>query len=310
MQTILGSSGAIGFELAKALKEYTNEIRLVSRNPEKVNESDELVAADLLNPSELNKAVNGSTIVYVTIGFAYNLKVWQESWPTFISNVIDACIEHNCKLVFFDNMYMYDPGYLDGMDEETPINPPSKKGKVRAEIASLIMKQVEEAKLKALIVRSADFYGPGIKNNSMLTETVFKPLSKSKAANWMASLNFKHSFTYTPDAGKATALLGNSEKAYNQVWHLPTAANPYTGREWIETIAKEMGVKPKFQLVNRWLLKLLGIFMPFMREMPEMMYQYNRDYVFSSDKFNKHFDFRATPYIQGIREIIKLDYKK
>jgi nucleoside-diphosphate-sugar epimerase len=195
------------------------------------------------------------------------------------------------------------------MNEKTPINPPSKKGKIRAEIAEMILSKVKEGKLIALIARSADFYGPGIKNTSMLTETVFKPLSSGKKANWMASLNFKHSFTYTPDAGKATALLGNSEKAYNQVWHLPTAENPFTGQEWIDTIAKEMNVKPKTQTATKFIVKLLGLFIPLMREMPEMMYQYDRDYVFNSDKFTNHFDFKPTPYLDGIREIIKLDYR-
>ncbi|MGB5359182.1 MAG: NAD(P)H-binding protein [Eudoraea sp.] len=310
MQTILGSGGAIGIELAKALKEYTSQTRLVSRNPKKVNETDETFPADLLNSSEVNEAVKGSTIVYVTVGFPYNLKIWKECWPKFMENVIDACIAHDCKLVFFDNIYMYDPDYLNGMNEETPINPPSKKGKIRAEIAEMILSKVKEGKLTALIARSADFYGPGIKNTSMLTETVFKPLSIGKKANWMASLNFKHSFTYTPDAGKATAILGNSENAYNQVWHLPTAENPFTGREWIDTIAKEMNVKPKTQTATKFIVKLLGLFIPLMREMPEMMYQYDRDYVFNSDKFNDHFDFKPTPYLEGIREIIQLDYSK
>ena len=308
MQTILGSGGAIGVELAKALKEYTSQIRLVSRNPKKVNETDEIFPADLLNPSEVNEAVKGSTIVYVTVGFPYNLKIWKENWPEFTTNVIDACITHNCKLVFFDNIYMYDPDHLNGMNEETPINPPSKKGKIRAEIAEMILSKVKEGKLTALIARSADFYGPAIKNTSMLTETVFKPLSSGKKANWMASPNFKHSFTYTPDAGKATALLGNSEKAYNQVWHLPTAENPFTGQEWINAIAKEMNVKPKTQTATKFIVKLLGLFIPLMREMPEMMYQYDRDYVFNSDKFTNHFDFKPTSYLVGIREIIKSDY--
>lgn len=310
MQTILGSGGAIGTELAKALKKYTNKIRLVSRNPQKVNQTDEVVSADLLHPDEVRNAVKGSSIVYVTVGFTYNFKIWKESWPAFTKNVIDACIAHNCKLVFFDNIYMYDPNYLNGMTEDTPINPSSKKGEIRAEIANMIMDKVKEGKLTALIARSADFYGPGIKNTCMLTETVFNPLHNGKKASWMSSVNFKHSFTYTPDAAKATALLGNSEKAYNQVWHLPTAANPLSGKEWIEAIAKEMGVKPKYQLATKFIVKLLGLFVPIMREMPEMMYQYDREYVFNSDKFSKHFDLQPTPYLKGIREIIQLDYKK
>ncbi len=309
MQTILGSGGAIGIELAKALKEFTSEIRLVSRNPKKVNTTDELRSADLLNVADVRKAVQGSSVVYVTVGFHYSIKVWKESWPKLITNVITACKEHNCKLVFFDNIYMYDSNNLNGMTEETPIKPPSKKGKIRAEIAKMIMDDVREGKLTALIARSADFYGPEILNTSMLTETVFKPLSNGKKANWMSSVNFKHSFTYTPDAGKATALLGNTEDAYNQVWHLPTAANPFTGKEWIEAIAKEIGVKPKYQAAPKFLVRIIGLFVPIMREMVEMMYQFDRDYVFDSGKFEKRFDFKPTPYIDGIREIVKVDYK-
>lgn len=310
MQTILGSGGAIGRELAKALIGYSGNIRLVSRNPYKINETDELFPADLLNPMDVREAVEGSSIVYVTVGFPYAYKTWKQSWPVFMKNVIDACIEHKSKLVFFDNIYMYDSNHLDGMTEDTPIKPPSKKGVIRAEIADMILDKVREGKLTALIARSADFYGPGIKNTSVLTETVFSPLSKGKKANWMSSLNFKHSYTYTPDAGKATALLGNSEKAYNQVWHLPTAANPFTGREWIDTIANEMGVSPKYQVATKFIVNLLGLFNPIMREMPEMMYQYDRDYIFNSDKFTNQFTFELTPYLEGIREIVNSDYKK
>jgi hypothetical protein len=91
---------------------------------------------------------------------------------------------------------------------------------------------------------------------------------------------------------------------------LPTASNPLTGKKWIETIAKEMSVKPKYQVLSMFTVKLLGIFIPIMREMPEMMYQYDRDYVFNSKKFEKEFDLRPTPYMEGIKEIVKTDYSK
>lgn len=310
MQTILGAGGAIGVELAKELKQYTDKIRLVGRKPKKVNDSDELMSADLLNPDEVNRAVKGSDIVYVTIGFPYSYKVWAASWPPFVKSVIAACKQHKAKLVFFDNIYMYDANYLDGMTEETPINPPSKKGSVRAGLVKQIMEEVEKGELTALIARAADFYGPGIKNTSMFTETVLKPLSEGKTANWMGKAKFKHSFTYTPDAGKATAILGNTETAYKQVWHLPTAGNPPTGKEWIEMAAKELGAKPTYREASKFMLKLIGLFVPVMREMPEMYYQYDRNYVFNSDKFEKAFKLKPTPYEKGLNEIIESDYKK
>jgi len=308
MQTILGSGGAIGTELAKALTAYTTNIRLVSRNLQKVNATDELMSADLLHPEAVKKAVTGSSVVYVTVGFPYSLKVWQESWPKFMENIITACKANNSKLVFFDNIYMYDKEHLNGMTEETPIHPPSKKGKIRAQIAQMIWHQVEAGELVALIARSADFYGPSIKQTSMLTEMVFKKLAAGQKANWLASVDHKHSFTYTPDAAKATALLGNTKDAYNQVWHLPTASNPYTGKKWIETIASEMGVKPKYQTAPRFLVRILGLFIPIMKEMVEMLYQYDRSYVFDSTKFEKRFGIAPTTYLEGIRTIIKTDH--
>jgi nucleoside-diphosphate-sugar epimerase len=308
LQTILGSGGAIGVELAKALKTYTNNIRLVSRNPEAVNPDDQLLSADLTKSEDVVKAVDGSEIVYLTVGLPYKTTVWQETWPVLIRNVLDACKTHHSKLVFFDNIYMYDPNYLTGMTEDTPIRPVSKKGAIRARIAQMILDEVEKGNVQAIIARSADFYGPSIKNTSILTETVFKNFIHGKNANWLGSVRYKHSFTYIPDAGKATALLGNTQDAYNQVWHLPTAKNPLTGKEWIEAVAKEMGVEPKYQVVPKFLVRILGLFVPIMKEMVEMMYQYDRDYVFDSSKFERRFDFKPTPYLEGIKEIVKKDY--
>jgi len=308
MQTILGSGGVIGTELAKALTKYTKNIRLVSRNPKKVNETDQLFKADLLNKEEVNKAVKGSDIVYITVGFPYSTKVWKQSWPKFMKYAIEACEEHNTKLVFFDNIYMYDANYLNGMTEETPINPISEKGKVRKEVAQLVLDAIEKGKLTALIARSADFFGPNIKNTSMLTENVFKMFEKGKKAYWLGSVAFKHSYTYTPEAATATALLGNTEDAYNQVWHLPSADKTLTGKEILELIAHEMGVKPTFRILSKSFLSFMGIFISIMREVKEMYYQYETDYVFNSAKFNKRFNYTPISFKEGVKEIIKANY--
>ena len=309
MQTILGSGGAVGVELAKALIKYTSEIRLVSRNPQKVNETDELMAADLTKSEEIRKAVQGSSVVYVTVGFQYSVKVWQNTWPKFMADVIAACQEFNSKLVFFDNIYMYDPDFMNRITETTPINPASKKGKIRAQIAQMILDKIKEGTLTAIIARSADFYGSGIKNSSMLNETIIKPLKEGKSANLLSSANFKHSFTYTPDAGLATAMLGNADDAWNQVWHLPTASNPLTAKEWVVAVATELNVKPKFMVVSKLMVRIIGLFVPIMGELAEMMYQNDRDYIFDSDKFDKRFDFTPTSYSDGLRQVIQADFK-
>lgn len=94
MQTILGSGGAIGILLAKELKKYTDKIRLVARHPEKVNETDELFAADLTNKEEVDKAIAGSEIVFLIVGLEYNIKVWERDWPMIMMNTINSCLRH------------------------------------------------------------------------------------------------------------------------------------------------------------------------------------------------------------------------
>lgn len=305
MQTILGSGGVIGYELARSLMAYTDRIRLVSRNPVKVQATDELFPCDLLDRQGVERAVSGSSVAYLMAGLPYALKVWQEQWPVVMRNVIDACKIHNTKLVFFDNVYMIDIGSIGHITEESPVNPPSKKGKVRAEIDRMILQEVEKGQLQAIIARSADFYGPNITApTSVLLELVYKNFLKGSPANWFCSLDKKHSFTYTQDAGRATAILGNDASAYNQVWNLPTAADPLTGREWIDLFAREMGIKPKRMVATRFMVRFMGLFMPVMRELGEMLYQYDRDYVFDSSKFERAYNFQPTSYQDGVRAVV------
>ncbi len=308
MQTILGSGGAIGTHLARVLPKYTDKVRLVSRNPVKVNDRDELFSANLLNPEEVIRAVRGSKIAYLTAGLKYDTGVWQRDWPVIMENVIRACAAENCRLVFFDNIYMYTPDLPVPITEKTKVAPGSKKGKVRAKIAADLMKAHENGQVKAVIARAADFYGPGASSVSMLDQTLIASAIKGKTANWLGSPHKKHSFTYTPDAAVATALLGNSPEAYGQVWHLPTAGEPLTAMEWAELLESLTGKKVKVRGTPRWMVSILGWFMPIMRELKEMMYQYEQDYVFDSSKFDEHFMLKTTPYKTGLEHVLKRDY--
>lgn len=303
MQTILGANGTIGKVLAKELINYSTKIRLVSRNPKKVNETDELFPADLTDSEQVEKAIAGSEIVYLMVGFEYNLKVWQAQWPKLMRATLDACIKHKAKLVFFDNVYLYDESEIGHMTEDSKINPPSKKGKVRQEIAELLMAEVKAGKLTALIARAADFYGPE-NEKSFLIELVYKNIKKGKNPQVLLATNWKHTFTFTPDAAKATALLGNTPDAYNQVWHLPSDRNSLTSKEMAELFNTEMKASKPPKVLSMWMLKLIGLFVPTLREMPEMMYQYNRDYFFDSSKFEKRFNFKPTSYAEGVRQIV------
>jgi nucleoside-diphosphate-sugar epimerase len=298
MTTILGAGGAIGNELARILAAGNRPFRLVSRNPRPVA-GGELFRADLADREQTIRAVAGSAVVHLIAGLRYDRKVWQELWPRIMNNTIEACKRAEARLIFFDNVYMY--GKVAGrMTENTPYAPCSKKGEIRAKIATTLMNEVQAGRLRAMIARSADFYGPDTQNG-VPNVLVFKPLAEGKRPSWLVNAAAPHSLTFTPDAARGLTMLAGRESAWNQVWHLPTVPNPPTGREFIAMAASEFGAAPKYRVLSRPMLRLAGLFDSQIRESYEMLYQSDSPYVFDSTKFASEFGFAGTPYPDGIR---------
>lgn len=304
-QTILGAGGAIGIELAKSLTEYTSDIRLVSRNPKKVNPTDSLFPADLTKKEDIFKAVAGSHITYVAIGFLYKTSVWKEAWVPFIQNVVDACLEHNSKLVFFDNVYAIGGSNVNHMTENSPISPTSKKGEIRAEVDRIILKNIAENNLQAIIARSPDFFGGTARQSSVLMNLVYDNLVKNKKAQWFCNSKVVHSMGYVPELAKGTAMLGNTPEAYNQIWNLPTNPQKITGQEWINLFAAELGKENKVTVLPNWIVKGFGLIVPVMKELAEMNYQYDRDYYFDSTKFNSYFNFTPISHAAAVKQAVE-----
>jgi nucleoside-diphosphate-sugar epimerase len=226
-----------------------------------------------------------------------------------MNNVIEACKKTNSKLIFLDNVYMY--GKVNGkMTEDTPYNPCSKKGEIRAKIATQLEEEYKKGNIRALIVRSADFYGPYAYKSSVPYVLAIDKLLKGKKAQWLIDVNLNHSYTYTVDIAKALFLMSNHDESFNQIWHLPTSNPGITAKTLIELIAKELRVEPKYTVIKKWMVKLGGLFNSTMKELYEMLYQYEFDYYFESSKFENHFNFIPTLYEKGIKELVSLIKQK
>ena len=303
LHTILGANGSIANELVPILFSNNEQVRLVSRNPKPVNNA-ETVAADATNYDQVLKAVQGSDVVYLLIGLDYKIEVWRDKWPKIMRNAIDACKAANAKLIFFDNVYMY--GKVDGaMKEETSFKPVSKKGKIRSEIATMLLNEMKAGNIKALIARAADFYGPNAGAKSVIGVLAFDKLLKGKTPQTFVNADLPHSYTFTTDAAKALYILSKHDDAFGQTWHMPTASPALTGRQFINLIARETNGTKKIQVVPKFMLKILSWFNSLMKELYEMLYQNEYAYVFDSSKFDTAFNFTPTSYEQGVKETIE-----
>ncbi|MHA7833782.1 MAG: NAD-dependent epimerase/dehydratase family protein [Algiphilus sp.] len=303
MQTILGASGQIGREVARTLKrEYSDDIRLVSRNPRKLHDTDELRSADLLDAAQTQQAVAGSDTVYFTAGLPMDTQRWVAQWPTMMRNVIEACAQHDARLVYFDNTYMY-PQTAEPQTEASAFRPHGAKGRVRGEITRMLLKAMDQERVRAVICRAPEFYGP-CKTQSITNSTVIEPLKAGKPAKVFVRDDTLRTLIYTPDASRAMVLIGNNEDAYGQSWHLPCDDARLTYRQFIALAAEIFGTAGRYRVLKPWQLRLVGIFSAQVRDAAELLPRYAVDNLFVSDKFKQRFpDFRVTPIREGLEAI-------
>ncbi|MFD1255927.1 NAD-dependent epimerase/dehydratase family protein [Mucilaginibacter terrae] len=308
MQTILGANGIIGEELAKALRlTYTDEIKLVGRNPQKLDARDVLYPCDLLDPISVKGALAHTDIAYLTVGLPYQSELWLEQWPRIMENVISGCVAQRCKLVYFDNTYAYDQG-SEVQTENTPLKAEGKKGKAKKIAAELLLNAMAKKEIDAVICRAPEFYGPG-KTKGITNALVFGNLKKGKEPKVLLRDDVKRTLIFTPDASKAMALIGNTADAYGQTWHLPCDDRRLTYKDFINEISKQLGREVHYGRLSLFIINIAALFSAFLRETKELLPRYAIDNVFDSSKFKKRFpDFNVTTYQEGIRIILN-NYK-
>lgn len=304
MQTILGANGQIAEELARELRRnYTTDIRLVSRNPRKINETDELFPVNLLDAEATDNAVEGSDIAYLTVGLPMDSRMWEEQFPVMMRNVIDACKKHKCKLVFFDNTYMY-AKTSEPQTEESLFEPVGRKSVVRAKIAAMLLEEIKNKNIEAVICRAPEFYGPG-KTQSITNSLIFDNIKQNKKLKVPLTDDTLRTLIWTPDASRAMALIGNTPDAYNQTWHLPCDDDRLTYEQLINLASEIYQKKFDYAVLKMWMFKVGGLFNKQSKELQELLPRYACDNIFVSQKFKTRFpEFKVTTYRDGITYIM------
>lgn len=298
MKNVILGYGNVGKLIAEELKGRGEDVTIARHSAGTVGGYN-TVQVDVLNKDSMVSALNGADRVFVTTGLQYKLKVWQRDWPVIVDNVIAAAKVNKTKIVFIDNIYLYGPAPLQIPITEThPRNPKSKKGTVRLELVSKLEQAIAEG-VDVLIVRCADFYGPNV-DSSGVTMAI-DSIKNGKKAYFMGDPFTTHTYSYVPDIAKATVELARAGDTYNQTWHVPSST-PITGNDLMKLVDTTLGMQGKWSILNRRSMKLMGVFVPILGELSEMMYQFEHDYIFDSSKFAARFpDFKTTALADGIK---------
>ena len=301
VHVVLGAAGGTGSAVVRELAARGLRVRAVTRGGTgDVPEGVEQVSADVGMTEGARRACESAAIVYHCAQPAYGK--WPELFPPMTQAILDGAAAAGAKLVFADNLYMYGPP--DGpMTEETPQRAEGKKGRTRIEMAAAILRAHGEGRLRCTIGRSSDYYGPR-GTGTIAGDNVMKPALRGKRARWLGSLDQPHTLNYLEDMARALVTLGERDEADGQVWHLPAAA-PVTGREFLELVFEEARHPPKVGVASRPMIRMAGLLSPFLRELNETLYQFERAFVSNASRFQGALGpFEPTPHPEAVRRTV------
>ena len=290
--------GAAGRAITHSLLARGDAVRVAQRRrPEDLPAAAGFVACDILDPDAVLRAVEGASQVVLAVGFPYDRRVWREAWPRTITNLVEACASASVRLVFVDNLYQLGP-QREPRREDMPLSDQGAKPAILSEVTRIWMAAAQAGRVRVAALRASDFYGPGVPV-SHLGATGFGALAEGKTAMLLAPPDTPHDFAYVPDIARAVVhLLDAPDDAYNQVWNMPCAPT-LTPRQILRLGAEAIGVKPKVLAIPLWLLPALGLFSPFMREVADVGFTWDRPYIVDGSKFRRRFGFTPTPFEIG-----------
>ncbi len=275
LQVVLGASGGTGRAIVDELVRQGRRVRAVSRGPiAGLPAGVEHVRADLYDPADAARAVAGGAVVYHTAQPAY--AEWDGNFERLNGSITGATAREGGRLLFADNLYMYGPGGSP-MTETTPQRATDRKGTLRARLAADLLARHERGELDVVIARSSDYFGPhGV--NTGPGERVFGAALQGKAASVVGRLDVPHSMSYLPDMARAMVILGDRDEAAGRVWHLPVM-DPLTVRQFLDRVYAAAGTPVRTQVAGPMTLRLLGLFVPPLREIAVVLYQWQEPWI-------------------------------
>jgi nucleoside-diphosphate-sugar epimerase len=286
---VVFGAGQVGTPLAQRLLAAGVSVRVARQSSAATPPGVERVTGDAADPAFCAEAARGAAVVYHCMNPAYSTREWERLVPRYMENLIAAARTANARLVVLDNLYMLGRTSGKPMNEDTPMNPCSRKGEIRARAARLLFDAHRRGDVRATTARASDFYGPG----GRLThfgDVFWKPALAGKPAQMLIDPDAVHTYHYIPDVVEGLATLGLSaaDDVEGRAWMLPCAPAG-TGRELVARFSRAFGSEIRLARLPALMRHIAGAFMPILREIEEMMYQWQEPFIVDDRRFRERF---------------------
>lgn len=289
---VVVGAGAVGSGVARLLADRGEQVRVITRSgsaPE--HPRIEAVAADASDATRLVQLSRGAQALYNCVNPPYHR--WATDWPPVADALLRAAERSGAVLVTTANLYAYGP--VDGpMTEDLPLVATGVKGRVRARMWQDALHAHRAGRVRAAEARGSDYLGAG--SQSQLGDRVVPRLLAGRPVSVLGAPDVPHSWTSTRDMARLLVTLASDERAWGRAWHVPSHP-ARTIREVVADLCALAGVEPvPVRRIPPAVLRAAGLFVPLLRELPEVMHQHTRPWLLDSSAAERTFDLRPTPW--------------
>ena len=303
---LFGAAGAIGQSIATALAAKGQPYRVVGRSEASLRQAfgadplAEIVTWNPDSPASVQAAATGvDTLIYL-VGVNY----WQfELHPELMRKTLAGAIAAGVRnVILIGTVYPYGRARTTRVREDHPREPHTFKGRMRKAQEDLLMQAHAEGRIQATVLRLPDFYGPGVEASLLHRAAV--AAVKGGTADLVGPIDQPHEFVFVPDVGPVVARLLDTPAAFGKIWHL-AGAGVTTQRDLVCEMERQTGARLKLRVVGKTTLRLLGLFVPVMREMVEMNYLMTAPVILDDSALQGLIGpIRKTSYAEGVRRTL------
>ncbi|ESR24791.1 NAD(P)H-binding protein [Lutibaculum baratangense] len=304
---VLGATGGIGGTVARRLKARGWHVRAMARQGRMLAacRNFEWVAGDAMNASDVARAANGAALIVHAVN-PPGYRDWQRLVLPMLDNTIAAAKSEGARILLPGTVYNYGPDAFPEIDEASPQNPVTRKGKIREEMERRLEVSAGEG-ARALILRAGDFFGPRAGNN-WFSQGLVKPGKPVTSITCPGTMGVGHQWAYLPDVAETMAALAERENELDDfaTFHMNGHWDE-DGNRMVEAIRRATGNPTLRAYPMPWpVMRLLSPVVPLFRELVEMRYLWRQPIRLRNDRL---IDFLGaephTPLDRAVRETLE-----
>ncbi len=271
---LFGANGAVGQVMAPLLSAQGASFRAVGRSSDNLRRHFgglgsmvDLCAADLSNAEDAVSAAAGVDTLFYLVGAPYT---HFELHPKLTRITLEAAARVGVKrFVQLGTVYPFGKPQHKLVDETHPRDPQTFKGRMRKEQEDLVLAADGRNGMRTLLLRAPDFYGPT--SELSYVRSLFDAALGGGTANVIGPLDTPHEFIFVPDLATTLLRVAERNEAYGKAWNV-AGPGMITTRRFAELVFAAVGGKPRLRVANKLVLRVMGVFNPFLREVAEMHY--------------------------------------